>query len=215
MEERSILRSIRSLLVGNSEDKSFDQELIFDINAAMSNLTQMGVGPKEGFIVIDENDEWDDLIDYNPLLEQVKGYVKLYVRMLFDPPTQASVVEIYNKEIAQREWRINITVDDQTGHPKEPEEDEKESCKRCYELLRCRCAGRHARSACCPLQLCCFHPDHQQARPHCLCLRTGTDPGCGCLLPARQQQAGCLTVSVIIHQHDRDASRSFFIRFRQ
>lgn len=116
--EDSILKSIRSLLVGNDEDKSFDQELIFDINAAMSNLTQMGVGPKEGFKVTGEDEEWTDLIEENDLLEQVKEYVKLYVRILFDPPTQASVIDIYNKEIAQREWRINITVDDQTGHPK-------------------------------------------------------------------------------------------------
>ena len=119
--EESILKSIRSLLVGNEEDTSFDQELIFDINAAISNLIQMGVGPAEGFKVTGEDEEWDDFLEENDLLEQVKEYVKLYVRLLFDPPTQASVIDVYNKEIAQREWRINITVDDQTGHKKKEE----------------------------------------------------------------------------------------------
>ena len=89
-------------------------------------------------------------------------------------------------------------------------EYEKESWNRCYELLRCRRAGRPARSACRPLQLCCFYSDHWQARPHRLYLRTGTDPGCWLCLPLQPQRAGCLTVSVIIHQHDRDAFPVFF-----
>ena len=119
--EDSILRAIRELLVGNSEDTSFDMDLIFAINAALSNLTQIGVGPKEGFRITGEDETWDDLLADEILLEQVKEYVQLRVRIIFDPPSSSAVVDAYNKEIAEREWRINITVDDQTGRGKEGE----------------------------------------------------------------------------------------------
>lgn len=115
----SILRTIRALLVGNSEDTSFDTDLIFAINAAISNLTQIGVGSPNGFRVTGELEKWDDLLGDEVLLEQVKEYVQLRTRIIFDPPTSSAVMEAYNKEIAEREWRINITVDDQTGHHKE------------------------------------------------------------------------------------------------
>lgn len=116
--EDSILLSIRKLLVGNEEDSSFDLDLIFAINAAISNLVQMGVGPSEGFKITGEDEEWEDLIGEEVLLEQVKEYIQLRTRMIFDPPSSSAVMEAYNKEIAEREWRINITVDDQTGHGK-------------------------------------------------------------------------------------------------
>lgn len=116
--EDSILLSIRKLLVGNEDDSSFDLDLIFAINAAISNLIQMGVGPSEGFKITGEDEEWEDLIGEEVLLEQVKEYIQLRTRMIFDPPSSSAVMEAYNKEIAEREWRINITVDDQSGHKK-------------------------------------------------------------------------------------------------
>lgn len=117
--EDSILITIRGLLVGNAEDTSFDTDLIFAINAALSNLTQMGVGPEGGFRITGEDEDWDDLLEDSILLEQVKEYVQLRTRIIFDPPTSSAVMEAYNKEIAEREWRINITVDDQTGKKSE------------------------------------------------------------------------------------------------
>lgn len=117
--EESILKSIRSLLVGNEEDTSFDTDLIFAVNAAFSNLVQMGVGSTEGFRITGEDETWDDILGDSVLLEQVKEYVQLRTRIIFDPPTSSSVIEAYNKEITEREWRINITVDDQTGKSKE------------------------------------------------------------------------------------------------
>lgn len=114
--EESVLKSIRCLLVGNEEDTSFDQDLIFAINAAISNLIQIGVGPQDtGFRITGEDETWNDLLGDDVKLEQVKEYVQLRTRIIFDPPTSSAVMEAYNKEIAEREWRINITVDDQTG----------------------------------------------------------------------------------------------------
>lgn len=117
--EDSILKTLRGLLVGNIEDTSFDMDLIFAINAALSNLTQIGVGPKEGFRITGEDETWEDFLADEILLEQVKEYVQLRTRLIFDPPSSSAVMEAYAKEIAEREWRINITVDDQTGNKAE------------------------------------------------------------------------------------------------
>ena len=111
----SILESIRSILVGNDGDTSFDADLIFAINAALSNLVQIGVGPQTGFRITGNEETWQDFLGDDPRLEQVKEYVQLRTRIIFDPPNSSAVLEAYNKEIAEREWRINITVDDQTG----------------------------------------------------------------------------------------------------
>lgn len=115
MAEQSILVSIREKCVGNTHDRTFDEELLFFINSAFNNLTQIGVGPTTGFRVNGENEKWVDFLGTSALLEQVKEYVYLRVRVLFDPPASSTVLEQLNKEIAEREWRINITVDDQTG----------------------------------------------------------------------------------------------------
>lgn len=116
MEDGVILKDIRDLLVGDSEDDSFDKDLIILINSAFNTLTQLGVGSESGFrITKDGEEKWNDFTGDNILLEKVKAYIMLKVRVLFDPPTSSFVLEAYKKEIEEMEWRLNVTVDDQTG----------------------------------------------------------------------------------------------------
>lgn len=116
MEDGVILKDVRDLLVGDSEDSSFDKDLLFLINSSFNTLTQLGVGPKNGFRISSDGEEkWIDFTGDDILLEKVKAYITLKVRVLFDPPTSSFVLEAYNKEIAEMEWRLNATVDDQTG----------------------------------------------------------------------------------------------------
>ena len=44
-------------------------------------------------------------------LESVRTYLYLKVRLIFDPPTNSAVVEIFNKNINEIEWRLNSEVD--------------------------------------------------------------------------------------------------------
>jgi hypothetical protein len=111
----SILLSIREALVGDPEDDSFDQDLIFDINTALNTLTQVGVGPNEGFKISGSSEVWSDFLGENPKLEMAKDFVKFKVRVLFDPPTTSFVLDEYNKELDQMLWRLNVEVDDQKG----------------------------------------------------------------------------------------------------
>lgn len=111
----SILLNIREMLVGDPEDDSFDQDLIFDINTALNILTQIGVGPEGGFKITGASEEWSDFLGDNPMLEMAKDFVKYKVKVLFDPPSSSFVLEQYNKELDQMLWRLNVEVDDQRG----------------------------------------------------------------------------------------------------
>ena len=107
----SILTSIKKLLGITKEETSFDQDLIMHINSVFSILTQLGVGPSEGFFIEDDSAIWGDFLEDNTNLELVKTYVYMKVRLAFDPPTGSAVMESMNKMISELEWRINVTVD--------------------------------------------------------------------------------------------------------
>lgn len=107
----SILTSIKKLLGIAEEYTQFDDDIIMHINTVFLNLTQLGVGPKEGFLIEDDTADWEDFIDDNAQLQAVKSYVYLKVKLLFDPPLSSSVIESINRMIAELEWRLNVAVD--------------------------------------------------------------------------------------------------------
>ena len=107
----SILMTIRKLVCGDPYADHFDTDLLVHINACFSILNQLGVGPENGFVVTDETQSWSSYISDNYILNMVKTYVTLKVRVTFDPPLTSSVLEAMNKEISQLEWRLNVAVD--------------------------------------------------------------------------------------------------------
>ena len=109
--ETSILTSIKKLL-GVAEDYTeFDEDIITHINSVFLNLTQLGVGPEEGFMIENDTAVWEDFINDSIQLQAVKTYVYLKVKLLFDPPLSSSVTESINRMIAELEWRLNAAVD--------------------------------------------------------------------------------------------------------
>lgn len=109
----SILTSIKKLL-GISEDYTqFDDDIIMHINTTFLNLTQLGVGPSEGFSIEDDSTYWEDFVDVesNAQLQAIKSYMYLKVKLLFDPPLSSSVIESTNRTIAELEWRLNAAVE--------------------------------------------------------------------------------------------------------
>lgn len=107
----SILTSIKKLLGITEEYEHFDADLIMHINSVFMILTQLGVGPPEGFVIEDELATWDDFIPRGQNIEMVKSYMHLRVKLLFDPPLQSAVMESMNRMIKEFEWRLNIAVD--------------------------------------------------------------------------------------------------------
>lgn len=109
--EESILASIKKLLGIPEEYKQFDADIIMHINSAFSILTQLGVGPSNGFSISDEEKEWHDFIGDDGKIEMVKSYIHLKVKLLFDPPLSSAVIEAIKQMVKELEWRINVAVD--------------------------------------------------------------------------------------------------------
>lgn len=102
----SILTSIKKLL-GIAEDYThFDDDLVIHINSVFTVLTQLGVGPAEGFVIDDEEDVWSDFVKEDEIFEAIKSYTYLQVKLLFDPPTSSAVLDSMTRKIAEYEWRI-------------------------------------------------------------------------------------------------------------
>ena len=104
----SILTSIKKLLGIAEEYEHFDMDIIMHINSVFTILTQLGVGPPEGFSIQDKAAAWVDFMPEDPRLEAVKSYMYLKVRLLFDPPLSTAVSEAMNRMASELEWRINV-----------------------------------------------------------------------------------------------------------
>lgn len=101
----SILTSIKKLLGIEHDYEHFDKDIIMHINAALMTLNQLGVGPKEGFLITGDTETWDRFLGGFNNLEAVKTYVYLKVRMVFDPPS-SSVMESLKRQADEYEWRL-------------------------------------------------------------------------------------------------------------
>jgi len=71
----SILTSIKKLLGIAEEYEHFDPDIVMYINSAFSVLTQLGVGPEEGFRIEDASKTWSEFLYDDPRLEFVKTYL--------------------------------------------------------------------------------------------------------------------------------------------
>ncbi|MDO5397627.1 MAG: hypothetical protein Q4G33_06830 [bacterium] len=107
----SILTSIKKMLGIAEEYEYFDPDIIMHINSVFSVLTQLGVGPSEGYFIRDKTDKWTDFLKSDSRLEILKSYMYLKVKLLFDPPLGTASIEAINRQISELEWRINVTVD--------------------------------------------------------------------------------------------------------
>lgn len=107
----SILTSIKKLLGIEENYEHFDQDIIMHINSIFMVLTQLGVGPSEGFVIEDESSLWSDFITDDSKISAVKTYIYLKVKLLFDPPLSSAVIESINRSINEFEWRLNVSAE--------------------------------------------------------------------------------------------------------
>jgi hypothetical protein len=107
----SILTSIKKLLGIDEVDESFDVDVIIDINSAFMVLHQLGVGPSEGFRISDSMTTWDEYLPESQALELVKTYIYMKVKLMFDPPASATILQSFKDQIHEYEWRLNVAVD--------------------------------------------------------------------------------------------------------
>lgn len=106
----SILEDVKHMLGHTPEQTAFDTDIMIGINTVLSTLTQLGVGPIEGYQITGAQNEWDEFAD-DPRLNAVKSYVFLKVKLMFDPPGTGFVVQSMERQIQELEYRINVVVD--------------------------------------------------------------------------------------------------------
>lgn len=110
--EEKILSSIKKLLGLNDGVTVFDTDIVIHINTVFANLAQMGVGPQNaegkniGFKISTGNEVWGDFTANDILIENVKTYVYIKVKMVFDPPTSSALIDAYNAQAKELEWRL-------------------------------------------------------------------------------------------------------------
>lgn len=109
-EYTSILDSVKASLGIVQEYTAFDPQLIMFINSVFPTLYQLGVGHEDGFAIDDRTTEWSDYLEDNKLLNFVKSYMYIKVRLLFDPPT-ATALNAMEKIAQEYEWRILAMVE--------------------------------------------------------------------------------------------------------
>lgn len=106
----SILKSIKKLLGISDDETNFDSDIIMHINSAFATLNQLGVGPSKCFEIIDDTALWSNFIEDEPSFNNVKTYVYLKVRLVFDPPMSSSVLSAMERQISELEWRLNVNA---------------------------------------------------------------------------------------------------------
>ena len=114
MDSSSILESIKKLLGIAEHDEGFDPELKDLINAEFLTLHQLGIGPEEGFSIASPDDKWDSYTTNLHLLDAVRQFIYLRVRLVFDPPASSTVAEAINSRISELEFRLNIQAEEDT-----------------------------------------------------------------------------------------------------
>ena len=106
---QKILKSVKVICDVAIDDTSFDKDLILYINSVFSILKQLGVTDTD-FKLVTGEELWSDYLSDFKDIEDVKTYIGLKVKKMFDPPSGSSMQAI-DDMIRELEWRINVAVD--------------------------------------------------------------------------------------------------------
>lgn len=120
----SILKTIKKLLGISDEETHFDADLIMHINSIFPTLRQLGVGPDKTFSISDDTATWESFIDEDTDFNNVRTYMYLKVKLLFDPPMSSSVMSAIERQINELEWRMSVDAFNKSTEVVENENDE-------------------------------------------------------------------------------------------
>ena len=107
----SILDSMKKLLGMDASYTVFDVDLVIHINSIFATLAQLGVGAPEGFFIQGSGEEWHTFTSDNVLINNVKSYMYLKLRLMFDPPSSSSVLKSMEEQTKELEWRMKVAAD--------------------------------------------------------------------------------------------------------
>lgn len=97
----TILASMKDSLGIPNDLDHFDSVILMHINTTFTTLKQLGVESKE-ITTVDTSTVWPD-----DLSKDVQTYIYLTIRLYFDPPTNAFLVDSIQKQIDTLGWRMS------------------------------------------------------------------------------------------------------------
>lgn len=107
MVDDSILNTVKKMLGFDPDYTAFDTDITIHINTVFFSLTQLGVGPQQGFSIIGPEETWTSFIGTD-LIQAVKSYMYLRVRLLFDPPATSFAIDSMKTQAEKLEWMLNV-----------------------------------------------------------------------------------------------------------
>lgn len=108
----SILDSEKKLLGLDSSYDVFDDDLIIHINSIFGTLHQLGIGPAKQIVISDNTSTWSEYTTDETEVYEVRTYIYLRLRLLFDPPSNSFVYSGIQEQAKELEWRLNVKADE-------------------------------------------------------------------------------------------------------
>ena len=107
----SILDNIKKMLGPSYDEESFDIDIIIHINSCFTTLRQLGIGPANGFRIASKDEVWSEFVANDEMLDSVKTYIYIKTNLVFDTHMSGAILESFEKQAKELEWRLNISVD--------------------------------------------------------------------------------------------------------
>lgn len=106
----SILGTIKTMLGPTEDYTAFDMDIIIHINSAFGRLCELGVGPSQPFEIVTGDETWSEFATDQPQ-PQIKRFIFLYVKRIFDPSANSVIMQAYQEEIDKLEWLMNSVAE--------------------------------------------------------------------------------------------------------
>lgn len=106
----SILNSVKDKLPGvyvEDGDTVFDNQLIDFINVTFTDLFMLGYGSDPVYQITGPANVWSEYIT-DPAFNDIKTYIFMRVKLMFDPPQNSSLLSSYKEQIEAMEFFIKL-----------------------------------------------------------------------------------------------------------
>lgn len=108
----SILDTIKAMLGLPIDGIDFDIDVLAHINGSLAVMNQLGVGPKEGYVVTDKSQTFEDFLKEEPLTVYNLVKLAMFYRVKLGFDTESNQVSVSLKELlSEMEWRLKEHVD--------------------------------------------------------------------------------------------------------
>lgn len=116
----SILDTVKKSLGIMPDYTAYDPDILLFTNSVLANLNQIGAGPEVGFQIEDASATWESFLGTDPRLNNIRAYVALKVKLLFDPPATSFTIAAYESQARELEYRIYTTAEVTTWRTENP-----------------------------------------------------------------------------------------------